>query len=828
MLRNNNGAVITRMARRSLIRNKGKNAVLILSVVLSAFMIFTVLTVGGTWFHMLRLEALHTQGGEYEAILYSSTKGQEEICKSHPDVKAVGIGAYSGWGIKTKQDHTLHSIFVWADETQWETILKPARKWIKGNYPQKTNEVMVTKEVLQDCGMGNLTVGDSFTITYGDNMGEHTKEMVISGMWEGYGDKNIFYVSRKFFDQSGYTDTELLYLQVKPAIITNKLYERLENDLKVDKKQQFVPSATAQTSMVYMLLGLLGLVGVICLSAYLFIYNIMYLSVSGNIRYYGLLQTIGMTPKQIYQLVKKQMRLMGAIGIGIGLLCGVFISFWLVPAVVKGLEIHEKNIEIVFHPLIFLLSILFTAATIKTGSRKPARLATRVSPVEALGYRRNFLFDKKQTHKSVGGRLLWRLAKERAGRDKKKTMVAVTSLGISLSVFLCMVTLLESQGPRTIVSNYMEADMIIKNDTMQMSSKSEWKPLIDHSLLKQITQDSAIKNIHPIYNDEIAVPWQGEFADYWMDSFYDMWMQEGYEDIKDDYRKHPEKYYSFLVGIDQEEFEYLNLAMENAVNEEDFLEGKACILYENMLGLDYEKVNGQQLSYYLTDHPEQEYRLTIQGMTNDSQYANLLGTTPTLIVSQAYLKKIAKHPYISKIGIEYEREYDEETENRLKNWMDSSTYKKDYSYNSKLDELKNVQKSQGHLMQIGMGLTLLIAFIGIMNYMNTSVSNLQNSWTELSVMESVGMTQRQLWKLLMGEGVLFAAGAILFAATIGLAITFYLYQSMNYRGIVFRIPVLPVAAAVLAMILLCILVPFITYWRLEKKETLIERIRRAE
>lgn len=809
MLKNNNGVVITRMARRSLVRNKGKSVVLILSVMLSSFMLFTVLTVGGTWVHMLRLEALHTQGGEYEAILYGPTKEQEKISKSHPDIKAAGVSAYSGWGVKTKQDHTLHSIFVWADETQWETILKPARKWVKGNYPQKMNEVMATEEVLQDCGMESLTVGDSFTITYSDNKGEHMKKMVISGVWEGYGDKNAFYVSRKFFDQSGYTDTKHLCLKVRSTVITNKLYERLKDDLKVDKKQQLVPSATAQTSVVYMLLGLLGLVGVICLSAGLLIYNIMYLSVSGNVRYYGLLQTIGMTPKQIYQLVKKQMRFMGAIGIGIGLSCGVFTSFWLVPAIIKGMEIHEENIELVFHPLIFLLSILFTVAIVKTGSRKPARLAALFSPVEALGYRRTSL--KKRSHKPAKGRLLWRLAKERVGRDKKKTIVTVASLGISLSVFLCMVTLLESQGPRTIVSNYMEMDMIIKNDSMQMNRKSAWKSLIDSSFLKKIKQNLAVKNIYPIYNDEIVIPWQGEFIDYWMTNFCDMWMQEGYEGIKDDYREHPEKYYSFLVGIDQEEFRYLNLTMDNAVKEEDFLEGRACILYENMLGLDFENVDGQQISYYLTDYPEQAHFLTIQGMTNDNQYANLLGTTPTLIVSQAYLRKIAKHPYISKIGVEYEQEYDKETEKQLKNLMDSSTCSKDFSYNSKLEELENVQRSQGHLMQIGTGLALLLAFIGIMNYINTSVSNLQNSWTEFSVMESVGMTHRQLWKLLMGEGLLFAAGAILFAATIGLAVTFYLYQSMNYRGIVFHIPVLPVAAAVLAMILVCILVPLITY-----------------
>ena len=115
-----------------------------------------------------------------------------------------------------------------------------------------------------------------------------------------------------------------------------------------------------------------------------------------------------------------------------------------------------------------------------------------------------------------------------------------------------------------------------------------------------------------------------------------------------------------------------------------------------------------------------------------------------------------------------------------------------------------------------------------MNYVNTSVSNLQASQMELSVMESIGMTQKQLQKLLVREGVLYAVSALLFAATIGLFITYCLYQSMNYRQIPFEVPVLPVLAAVFMVLLLCIVVPLLAYWRLERKETLVERIRGVE
>lgn len=334
--------------------------------------------------------------------------------------------------------------------------------------------------------------------------------------------------------------------------------------------------------------------------------------------------------------------------------------------------------------------------------------------------------------------------------------------------------------------------------------------------------------MHAIPNEEIIIPWEADFMEYWMTNFYDMWMEESYEDVKEDYQKHPEKYYSFLIGIDREEFRYLNSVMENKVKESDFLEGNACILYENTLGLDFEKVKGKRVSYYLSDNPGKVCQMAIEGMANDSYYANLLGTAPTLIVSDKFLKGISENPYISKVSIQYRQEYDMEAEGRLKGLMEASKNKKDFSYSSKIEELQMVKKAQGNMMGIGMGIVLLLAFIGIMNYVNTSVSNIQSSQMELSIMESIGMSQAQLRKLLIWEGFFYALMVLIFAMTVGLSITYYLYQSMNYRNIPFWMPALPMLAAVFVVMLLCILVPLMGYRQMEQKETLVERIRRVE
>ncbi len=182
MLRNNNNAVVDRMARHSLRSNKGRNSILVLAVFLSAFLLFTVLTVGKTWFEMQGIAEMRLRGMDSDAYLYGGfTKGQRKVFEEDSDISAVAASAIAGWAVKTEEDDTIDVTFLWEDDVYFNELARPARNWVKGNYPQKENEVMVTKAALEACGFGNLGIGDTFKITYADDYGEYTKEFHLCG-----------------------------------------------------------------------------------------------------------------------------------------------------------------------------------------------------------------------------------------------------------------------------------------------------------------------------------------------------------------------------------------------------------------------------------------------------------------------------------------------------------------------------------------------------------------------------------------------------------------------------------------------------------------------
>lgn len=797
------------------------------AICLSAFMIFCIFTVGGTWFQMKSVQDIRLQGGEFGAWLYGGfTKEQKEQCENNEDMEAVGVEAFCAYGEKTEYDDTLHTNFVWADETKWNEIQKPARTEMKGHYPEKENEVLVTKDALKDCGFKNLGVGDSFWITYADAKGSHTKKFIISGLWDGYGEKTTFYMSESFFEHSGFQLSDygrgFLYMKFKSPIVTQKMQKQLEQSMHLGEKQRLIFTKDTSQS-VEIAAGTIGLALVVCLSAYLLIYNILYLSISGNIRYYGLMQTIGMTEKQIYHLIQRQMFLVGGGGIIGGIVLGTATSFFLIPEIVKTLGIWQSDVQVVFHPLIFILSIFMTAVTVYLSSWKPAKMAMKISPVEAMGYRGGS--GRRKFHKTRKGTVLWRMAREQLTKDKKKATVVILSLGASLSVFLCLTTLIESQGARTIVSNYMDADIVIYNDTVKKEDLKDWKQTFDQDFLKVIKKEKGIREAHAVLTQKIVVPWEPDFAELWMSKMYDMWIDAPYK--KEDYQKNPQNYFSFLTGIDDKEFQYLNGTLENAVNEEDFKKGKTCILYRNGLKIKDSDVKKKKVSFWLDENKKTSYNLSVGSITDDFYYSNM-GIGPTLVVSDQFLKKIVPEPWISKINIRYKEEYDEKTESVLKDTLKKSPDSKDFSYESKIDEVKTVKKAQGNMMEIGIGIAALLAFIGTLNYINTVSGNIQSRQEEIAVLESIGMTEKQVKKMLVLEGLLFAGSSVFFTGTVGMGITYVLYQSMNYREIPFEFPILPFLAMILIILFICVAIPQISYRLICGKKSIVERIRCVE
>ena len=140
-------------------------------------------------------------------------------------------------------------------------------------------------------------------------------------------------------------------------------------------------------------------------TGYLIIYNIFYISVVQDIRFYGLLKTVGTTKKQIRAIIRRQALVLSIVGIPIGLAAGYGVSELLFPFVMEITSYTDLGISLKIRPQVAVFGIVFALLTVFISCRKPGKIAGSVSPVEAVRYTEGKGSRKKRKKSEKGARI---------------------------------------------------------------------------------------------------------------------------------------------------------------------------------------------------------------------------------------------------------------------------------------------------------------------------------------------------------------------------------------------------------------------------------------
>ena len=197
-------------------------------------------------------------------------------------------------------------------------------------------------------------------------------------------------------------------------------------------------------------------------------------------------------------------------------------------------------------------------------------------------------------------------------------------------------------------------------------------------------------------------------------------------------------------------------------------------------------------------------------------------------MSQDYLESLGNQLYTLNLNIKYRETYDKTTEGKIRELIEDSSNSSDLILESKLENMQTIQDSQGNMMEIGTVISLLLLLVGALNYGNTMAASLQSRKLTFAIMESLGMSDRQIRKLLVREGLLYAFFSIIITMTAGTLITYICFQAVNYTGIPFSVPALPLVCSGGLLVILCIGVPLFSYRRLRGNPSIVERLREYE
>lgn len=78
---------------------------------------------------MQRLENIHLNGADFDAIMYGVTEVQKELLETDKEVEQFGILTVVGAVKETEADKTLGVGLMYADEILWNEMMAPARSF---------------------------------------------------------------------------------------------------------------------------------------------------------------------------------------------------------------------------------------------------------------------------------------------------------------------------------------------------------------------------------------------------------------------------------------------------------------------------------------------------------------------------------------------------------------------------------------------------------------------------------------------------------------------------------------------------------------------------
>ena len=835
MLKVNNKKVINDLAKTTYSAHKKRNILTILAIFLTTFLICTIISIGISYWDTVALRQQRMQGMDYDIELTEPRDDQVSAIRKMENVKYAGLSVKCAV-LSKYEDKELDKIrLFWLDNTCWEKQTIPALDYYKGEYPQKENEIMLSKTALNSMGIENPDVGMELPLVYqtlseNSDSGEITKTFILSGWFLDYSsgtDKG--YVSKDFYRTTGVLQTDFtqgeLKISLKNPLYSERDITEMQNQINISGKQIIEADYDTISNFCKTIIGLCVLLLLIFMSGYLFIYNTLYISVNKDIRYYGQLKTIGTTSIQIRRMINKQVLWNTVIGIPLGLICSAVVGKIVIPQLLHAINpsIMPNDVEAV-SVWVFIIATVFSFATTVISSQKPAKIAMNCSPVEAIKYIGASSSNRKSKIRNGGD--IRSMVRINLFRDKKQFGVIMCSLSLALSLFLIINTVIYANNATNILNHSYDYDLMILNQTLLSDNEEQ---VITNDLIENVKNLNGVKDVRTLESTTATVPYQEDvYGEYYKELYQSRYAPGNYDKDINMYKQQADydnnMFSCRIVGIDDLEFEQLNQELETPLDKEAFDNGEIAFASKIFTEGDNGMI-GKKVSFFVPNSDDLSKKETIEiGALTDFPAYYSAGYSPDLIVSDDYYEKIVQQPLIEMIKIDYKEAFSKNTEDSIMNLIKDS---KVLSVDSKLSQYSDMKNSENQITVFGGSIGLIVMLLAISNYLNMMSVSMQNRSKEFAILESVGMTRKQIKKMVVFESLCYTILSIAIAMIIGLPASYFVFENLNIYAIPLAFPMINNLILFLVIITICV-VSTLLILRKTKNESIIELLRQDE
>lgn len=852
----------TSLTLRYLKENKKRTIVTIIGIILSTALICGIGNIYSSFMDYQIRETIQ-RDGSFHATFNNVDKDKIDYITKSAGISNSGISKDFGYA-NTGEGNLLKVLGY--DKNYFEGFTISLKE---GNFPKNKNEIVISEN--SNLIDKKYKIGDSITLSIGKRLSEEEdyldsptlqeNEKLVDTKEETF--KVVGIINKPGFEYSNGIHTAITYIdkllvnnndKVNVSInvnnpkdiysIVSSIYENGNLEKKTDSNGEKVDNvdynehllrlkgasayANINDSIGYIVL-LVGSLVVICTIAT--VYNSFSISISERKKQFGILNSIGATNSQIMKLVFLEGFIVSIVAIPIGLLSGTLamdIVFKIIQKFYSNSFIAEMNLRVVYNPVVIIFSIIVVLITIFISVIIPARVASKVSSLDAIKNSSDYKVGKVKDSKLV--RFIFKtegvLAYKNLRRNKKKFRITLFSLVISVVIFIAfsgfMTLFLKAEDVRVGQMNY---DMYLYGNRGDSIKKSK-------ELVNEINKINGVKNISFSNTHNLLMDLEENRVN----------------------KSAKEKVQSYFIGEKENNKTVyrlnngLNLPGYRAIENIKLIEGsfdKESAIKENgviLINKSYYEEKGKKgvldmTNYKVGDtievysmgydeknekeYKEKTYKFKIMGISEDILMGNT--TYPYMGISIVTYDEVAKNNGFDESSnfIYIESDLKESTKKSIKNLAEKYKF-------SVIDQVEEYQamKDSMKVMQIFVyGFVTVISLVSVTNIINTISTNINLRKKELAIIKSIGVTPSGFNKMIYLESFLYGALALLWGIPIGILLTI-LMNTILGDVISFGL-VLPYSAILICIVAIFIITFIASYIPMRKinKENIIDNIR---
>lgn len=880
--------ILNRLTIRNLKLNKRRTIVTIIGIILATALLTAVATMAVSLKESVTLRSKKVDG-DFHLLLYDMTDKEKESVinnrqvESYYETHEVGYGVLDGCVNDSKP-------YVYIEALDSDTFEKAEINVTSGRLPEDDSEIVISSHIKTNGGV-KYNLGDKITFDIGDRTyngkklyqndtyredeqleAKQTKTYKVVGICDRlpYGEEPRTAPGYSIITLANKADTSLnksdIYLRFNKKALKDRydltadilgvdktLFNKLNSGKLEDKEIQTLKSQLDKTHSYYINNSLIKyeafydssvafvynmaavVMVIIIITSAVCISNSFAISINQKTKQYGMLASIGATPRQIRKNVFFEAAFMGVIGIVAGIGGGLSASYILVVLSNKML-IDTFEMSIVYAPSLLgvLLSIVLAIVTIVLSALVPAIRASRMSPIMAINHSEDIKIKSKslKTPKLIGK--VWGeggvLAYKNMKRNKRKYRVITISIALSVSTFIAL---------------YGFMSLLTESVNRYANDKIDLRVYM--SSYKSMSVDEANKKVSNIVN---RINNETNITDFtFARGFYASLKDE--PKYSSDYKEvnkyeaglaENKGYYISIISLGNEEYgkyiKKLGISKETAQsggilvdNTYQYINNGNDIKYFNIYDgykagdvLTY-RIDTSNSSKSLDNSKSSDdttlYDIRIVALSNERPfgYDNAYTSYGYLIVSDDYMNRIdTKNTDSTLLNINCDDP--DKAQDILVNEFNIG---QNYIFNA-AQERRNDEKLILTMKIFLYGFIAIVSLIGITNIFNTVTTGMELRGKEFAMLQSIGMTKKEFDKMIRLESVFYGSKALIIGVVSGTILSYVIFISAGESQLKYTLPLLAIVMSVIVVIILLLGIMKYSIAQI-RKQNIIETIR---